>query len=170
MVISHLSGTKISSNEKEAFALCDKSSFGEKENGKVVYSGIEALYLVEQSKMSVFAGKKELDFEQLLKKIRKSDKKAEIKLAVFRDLRKKGYVLKTALKFGADFRVYDKGIKPGQDHALWLLQTFKENSQLSWPDFAAKARVAHSTNKKLLIGVVDEESDVSYYLVSWARP
>jgi len=170
MISAHLNGSKISSNEKEAFTLYDKSSFGEKENGKIVYSGIEAVYLVEQGKMQVFLGKRELDFEMLLKKVRKGDKRAEIKLAVFRDLRKKGYVLKTALKFGADFRAYDKGIKPGQDHALWLVQAFKENSQLSWPDFAAKARIAHSTNKKLMIGVVDEESDVSYYLVSWSRP
>jgi len=170
MITSHLSGTKISSNEKEAFSLYDKSSFGEKESGKIIYSGIESLYLVEHGKMQVLSGKKPLDFEQLLIKIRKTDKKADIKLAAFKDLRKKGYILKTALKFGADFRVYDKGIKPGQDHALWLLQTFKENSQLQWPDFAAKARVAHSTNKKLLIAIVDEESDVSYYQVSWSRP
>jgi tRNA-intron endonuclease len=170
MINAHLSGSKISSNEKEAFTLCDKSSFGEKENGKIVYSGMEAAYLAEQGKLKVFMGKKELGFEELLKKVRKGDKRVELKLAVFRDLRKKGYILKTALKFGADFRVYDKGIKPGQDHALWLVQVFKENSQLSWPDFAAKARIAHTTNKRLLIAVVDEESDASYYQVSWSRP
>ena len=39
----------------------------------------------------------------------------------FKDLRKKGYIVKTALKFGADFRVYEKGVKPGEDHAKWVV-------------------------------------------------
>jgi tRNA-intron endonuclease len=41
---------------------------------------------------------------------------------------------------------------------------------MTWHDFSAKNRVAHSTNKTLLIAIVDEESDVSYYEVKWTRP
>ena len=40
---------------------------------------------------------------------------------------------------------------------------------MNWRDFAAKSRVAHSTRKKLLVGVVDEEGDVTYYEVGWVR-
>ena len=85
-------------------------------------------------------------------------------------MRKKGYILKTALKFGADFRVYERGIKPGEDHARWILFIVKESEPLSWHDFAAKNRIAHSTKKNLLIAIVDEEDDVSYYEVSWRKP
>ena len=87
-----------------------------------------------------------------------------------RDLRKKGYIVKTALKFGADFRVYYKGVFPGQDHAHWIAYAAREYEELKWQDFAAKNRVAHSTNKKLLLCILDEEGDVSYYEVSWIRP
>jgi len=37
-------------------------------------------------------------------------------------------------------------------------------------DFSAKNRVAHSTKKNLLIGIVDEENDVTYYEISWVKP
>jgi tRNA-intron endonuclease len=85
-------------------------------------------------------------------------------------LRKIGYVVKTALKFGADFRVYDKGVKPGEDHAKWIVYPVKESDFITWYEFSAKNRVAHSTKKKLLIGVVDGESDVTYYEIAWRKP
>lgn len=170
MIQAKFEGEKIHSSSTEAFSLFEKSSFGEKKSGKIEYSLVEALYLIEQNKMQVFASSKPLNQETILKKLKKLDKKIELKLSVFSDMRKKGYVLKTALKFGADFRVYNKGTKPGQSHAPWLLFITKENSPLSWQDFAAKNRIAHSTNKKLLLALVDEEFSVSYYEVSWMRP
>ena len=170
MIQAKFSGSRIYSNSEDAFSLSEKSSFGEKKNNKIEYALVEALFLIEEKKMQVFSGKKPLDFDQLLKKVKKMDKKIETKLSVFSDLRKKGYVIKTALKFGAEFRVYEKGVKPGQDHAKWILYTAKEHDSMNWHEFAAKNRIAHSTNKTLLIAIVDEESDVSYYEVSWQRP
>jgi tRNA-intron endonuclease len=170
MIQSHFTGEKVTSNSAEAFSLYEKSHLGEKKEGKIEYSSVESLFLLSEGKMAVFSGKKLLSFENLLKKLKKFDKKIETKFIVFRDLRKKGYILKTALKFGADFRVYSKGIKPGEDHARWVLFCVKESDMLNWHDFAAKNRIAHSVKKNLLIAIVDEESDVSYYEVGWLRP
>ncbi len=170
MITGQLSGNSISSNSLEAFSLYDKSVFGEKKRNKIEYSLVEALFLISEKKMKVLSNNKPLSEDSLLKRLRKIDRKIETKFVVFSDLRKKGYIVKTALKFGAEFRVYDKGVKPGQDHALWILYTTKESDILSWHEFAAKNRVAHSTNKKLLIAIVDEELDVSYYEISWTRP
>lgn len=170
MIPAHLTGEKIISASAEAFTLHERSKFGEKQNSRIEYSPAEALFLVQQKKMQVFSGKKSLDFASLLKKLKRHDKKLETKLAVFSDLRKRGYIVKSALKFGGEFRVYDKGIKPGEDHARWILYTIRESDSLSWHEFAAKTRVAHSTKKRLLIAIVDDESDVSYYEVAWLRP
>ena len=41
---------------------------------------------------------------------------------------------------------------------------------MTWYDFASKNRVAHSTRKKLLIAVVDEENDVSFWESNWIKP
>lgn len=162
--------SKITSNSIEAFSLYEKSRFGEKKEAQIEYSPIEALFLLSESKITLFSGKKQIIEEALLKKLRKTDKKIETKLVAYKDLRKKGYILKTALKYGADFRIYEKGIKPGEDHARWILFVVRETEPLSWHDFAAKNRIAHSTKKNLLIAIVDEEEDVSYYEVSWRKP
>lgn len=170
MITAYFSTNKISSTSNDAFSLYEKSRFGEKKQNKVEYSLAEALFLVEKNKMKISSAKKELSFDELLKKSKHLDKRIEVRYPVFQNLRKKGYILKTALKFGADFRVYKKGVKPGQDHALWILFCVKESQTNSWHDFAAKNRVAHSTKKKLLLGIVDDEDDVIFYEIGWLKP
>lgn len=169
MISAHVTGEKIVSTSSEAFSLYEKSRFGEKKDRKIEYSPVEALYLVSRGKLLVTGGTKELDEAALLRKFKVKDKKLVMKLAVFSDLRKKGYVVKTALKFGTEFRVYQKGVKPGEDHALWLVAVFRESDTLNWQDFAAKSRVAHSTRKNLLVAIVDEEESVTYYEVGWKK-
>ncbi len=170
MIQAHFTGEKIISTSADAFSLYEKSRFGEKKENKIEYSFIEALFLSSQNKVEMLRNNKPFSHEQLLKIGKRKDKKIETKLTVFSDLRKKGYIVKTALKFGADFRVYNKGIKPGEDHAKWVLFVTKESDSFNWHEFAAKNRVAHSTKKNLLIAIVDEESDVTYYEVAWTKP
>lgn len=170
MIQAQIYGDRITSNSSEAFSLYEKSRFGEKKNGKIEYSPAEALFLAQKNKLKVSQNKKALEFDSLLTKLKKIDKRIETKLPVFEHLRSRGYVLKTALKFGADFRAYRKGTKPGEDHALWIIFCVKESENHSWYDFAAKNRVAHSAKKKLLIGVVDDEDSVTFYEVSWLKP
>ena len=169
MIIAHFSGEKIVSSSSDAFSLYEKSLLGEKKSGRIEYSSVEGLYLVSSGRMEIIVGGKVFGEESLIRKLRKKDKKIEVKFDVFSDLRRKGYVVKTALKFGAEFRVYDKGVKPGKDHAKWILYTVRENEQLTWHDFAAKNRIAHSTKKNLLIGIVDEEGGIVYYEVGWVK-
>ena len=169
MIIAHLSGSSIISTSEEAISLAEKSSFGEFKSGKVEYSGVEAIYLLEKGKAEVHSNKKKLSPSELIKLIKKKDKKIETKYPVYQDMRDKGYILKTALKFGAEFRVYEKGSKPGQSHARWVLYTAREHDNLGWHDFAAKNRVAHSVKKALLLAIVDDEGDVSYYNCNWIK-
>tara|TARA_Y100000310_G_C20617932_1_gene781663 strand:- start:1009 stop:1521 length:513 start_codon:yes stop_codon:yes gene_type:complete len=160
---------KISSNSIEAQNLFASEKFGEKTGEKIFYSLSETLFLVQKKKMEVFDSRnKKLNESELLKKFERLDKKFKIKFLVFRDLRKKGYLVKTALKFGAEFRVYKKEEK--SKHSKWVLFPVSENQQMTWQDFSAKNRIAHSTKKNLLIAIVDEENSVSYYEVKWTKP
>jgi len=166
---AYLTGQIIFSNDAEAFSLLEKSSFGEEVNGKVQYSFSEALYLVEKNKMEVSVSNKPIEKKELTRKLYNLDKRLYIKYPVFRDLKEKGYIVKSALKFGADFRVYDKGQKIGKHHSRWIVFVDHETSKITWNEFSAKNRVAHSTKKKLLLAIVDEESDVTYYEVDWMK-
>lgn len=170
MITAHITSEKIHSTSPEAFALYEKSRFGEKIKDKIEYSWVECLFLNQKNKLSLNYNNKEISFDSAIQKAKKSDKRIETKLTLFEDLRNKGYVVKTALKFGADFRIYKKGSLPGEDHALWLAYAVRESEPHTWHDFAAKNRVAHSTKKKLLIGIVDDENQVLYYEISWLKP
>jgi tRNA-intron endonuclease len=167
---AYILGEIISSNTSEAHLLYKKSHFGEPVGEKIQYSLSEALFLVEKEKMEIFSKNKQIPKKELMAKFRRIDKKIQIKYPVFKDLREKGYIPKTALKFGAEFRVYDKGSKPGKKHAKWIVFVDYESRRLTWHEFSAKNRVAHSTKKNLLLAIVDEENDITYYEVKWIRP
>ncbi|MFT4343769.1 MAG: tRNA-intron lyase [Candidatus Woesearchaeota archaeon] len=140
------------------------------EDGRVQLTLIEAYYLFEKEKITVFSRSTELTKETFLNMCLKREKGFWTRYVVYKDFRNRGYIIKTALKFGADFRVYEKGVKPGEDHARWIVYPVKETTASTWYEFAAKNRVAHSTKKRLLIGIVDEENSVTYYEVKWMRP
>jgi tRNA-intron endonuclease, archaea type len=140
----------LTSNSQQAFTIENNSKFGEKKQGKVIYSKYEALYLIETGKA---VGKIKL----------KQDEKNNY--LVFKDLRKKGYIIKTGLKFGAEFRVYEKN-KP---HAKYLTYITAEKSGINLKEFISKNRTAHSTAKKLLIAIIDPEQDITYYEVNWTK-
>lgn len=152
--------------------LYNQSSFGTVlEDGKVQLSLTEALYLMEKKKIFIVDGRNQIvNFEKFVRRASKVEPNFWIRYAVYKDMRNRGYIIKTALKFGADFRVYDRGIKPGQDHARWIVYPVHEGEKYTWFDFAAKNRVAHSTKKRLMMGVVDDENDVTYWEIRWVRP
>jgi tRNA-intron endonuclease len=157
-------GNSFSSNTKEAADLASTSYIGEIKNGKMIYSLFEVLYLLEKNKAELLNNKnKKITFNELL---RKNEKNHEIYLT-FKDLKDKGHILKEGLKFGTDFRVYKKGDKPGKDHAKYLLHAISQNSKLNLKEIASKSRVAHSTNKILLLAIIDAEEDINYYEIKW---
>ncbi len=167
---AYLIGQIISSNTSEAKFFNKKSNFGEVVGEKVHYSLPETLFLVENKRMEIYSRSKKISAKELLNKFRRIDKRIQIKYPVFKNLREKGYIVKTALKFGADFRVYEKGSKPGEKHAKWIVFADHESNKLTWHEFSAKNRVAHSTKKNLLLAIVDEENSITYYEIKWLKP
>lgn len=170
MIKAIISSGRIYSTSPDAFTLQNKSNFGERSSQRIEYSPVESLFLVETKKLEVYASTKLLTKESLLKKLKSLDKRLELKYLVFKDLRQKGYILKSALKFGADFRIYNKGEKPGKAHAKWLLFAIDEHKKIDAKDFSAKNRIAHSTKKNLLLAIIDDESSITYYEIHWKKP
>jgi tRNA-intron endonuclease len=151
--------------------LCSNQCFGSFEKNSLVLSLIEALFLIEQGKLVVYKSKNSFfDYNSFLSKAVKLDKRFLQRYLVFKDLRLRGYILRAALKYGADFLVYGRGKKPGKGHSKWLLFVASEGEVYSWRAWVANNRVAHSVRKKILLGIVDDNSDVTYYDVGWVRP
>ena len=161
--------TESSDNARELY---NQSRYGELlEDGRVQLSLIEGLYLQEKKRLILYDSRNKLiDSDVFLKKAKKFEPNFWVRYCVYKDIRNRDYIIKTALKFGADFRIYDRGVKPGEDHAKWVVFPVHEGSTLTWYEFAAKNRVAHSTKKRLLIGILDAENDTTYYEIKWLRP
>jgi tRNA-intron endonuclease len=164
-------GRVLTEHSEEAKALVAKGRFGQlQDDGRVELNAYEACFLVQEKRITVVDNRnRPHSFEGIFRKLLRGGRDAFIRYRVFADLRKRGYTVKSALKFGADFRVYDRNAKD-DDHARWVLYVVKEADKLTWHGFAAKTRVAHSTKKQLLIAVVDDDGDISYWESRWLRP
>ncbi|WP_423793436.1 tRNA-intron lyase [Methanocaldococcus indicus] len=140
-------------------------------NGKFLsLSLIEALYLVELGWLVVKKGKRTLSFEELFNYAKELEEKLTIKYLVYRDLRKRGYIIKTGLKYGADFRLYERGADIEKEHSIYLVKVFNEDSKIYLGELTGFVRVAHSVRKKLLIAIVDNDGDIVYYNMEYIRP
>jgi len=165
------------SSENLAYDIHSRTFLGQSEENKIIFSEYEAIYLLEKQKVKITDTKnKELNFNQVLKKISKKNKEFKNKYLVFKDLSDKGYILKTGLKFGADFRAYEKkDLKKisksilEKSHAKYLVFIQNEKQKINWYDFCAKHRIAHSSGKLGLIAVTDSENSITYYVVDWKK-
>ncbi|GAB6056404.1 tRNA-intron lyase [Methanobacterium alkalithermotolerans] len=165
---SELSNDLVTVISPKAEKLNQKSHYGRMENEQLELSLIEALYLLDKEKISIFSKDKELSREEMTGIIK--DKDLYSKYLVFKDLRNRGYIVKTGFKYGSEFRLYERGKSPGEGHSDYLVNVISENYDLNVLDFSSYVRVAHGVNKKLLMAVVDEEGDITYYNVEWIRP
>jgi len=157
-------------DEKESKELFNRG-FGEEKGGKTILSPEEALFLKEKRKSFVVAsGKKELDFDGLMKEFTKIDKEFPRKYIVYRDLRGRGYVVKTGFKFGTHYRVYGRGVRPGDGHAIWLVHAVPEEFKCDFHTFSGKIRLAQNVRKKMVYALVDKEGDITYYKIERFSP
>lgn len=159
-----LSGTKVLVGDSDTKSMLKQRSFGEEEGGRHHISLIEALYLVASDKIEVTDGKKTHDFEDLLKLGNKKETDFYSKYLVYKDLRDRGMLVRTGLKFGTDFRVYERG-KSIKDHSKYLVHVVPEEYTCSFPEMARALRLGKNVNKDLIYAIVDEEGDITYYLV-----
>ena len=157
------------SNSNLALALAQKSDFGERDKDGISYSLYEVIYLIEQNKAELIIKTKKLGFSETISKYLKKDKTLLDKYLVFKDLRKKGHVIKAGLKFGVDFRCYAKSESPKRNHAKYLVYILDEKEKLGIREFTSKSRVAHSTGKILLVAIIDSERDITYLEVNWKK-
>ena len=159
---------KIEEGSKRPVALHEKSKFGKIEADCLQLSLIEACYLLEKDRLNIYENEAMCSLGYLIDLL----KEQEIygKYIVYRDLKDRGFVIKTGFKYGSEFRLYNRGGGPGQSHSDYLVKIIYENYDINALDFASYVRVSHGVNKKLLLAIVDEDFDITYYDIAWTRP
>lgn len=149
--------------EKEQYGFLNQKSFGNKTKEGYVLDEFEVALLLERKKILVKRKNKKITLKNILNK-KKFNKKEYL---VFKDLRSKGYMPKTGLKYGTTFRLYDN--KCSKKHSQWLLDVVKEDEKISFRNLCGKNRIANSTKKKLLIAIVDKEESITYVENNWKK-
>ncbi|HLD58506.1 MAG TPA: tRNA-intron lyase [archaeon] len=159
-----LAGQKIVVSEKRLIDQLRQKGFGEPKQKQLILDLREALFLLEKQKLELQdADGKEVSEEALLKFASKKEKNFFSKFLVFRDLREKGYCVKTGFKFGFDLRVYPRGKKPGEEHTQWVIKVAEQSERFSMPEYSRMVRIAQNLHTMLLIAIVDAEGDINFY-------
>lgn len=170
--------------DSDSVILYDESGYGkplpEENPERLELDLIEAIYLVEKQKLKVFSKegkkKKKLDFKDLMELGNKNVNEFHPQFIVFRDLRERGYVVKTGYKFGAHFRLYDRGVKlkrgakAPHEHTKAIVHAVAEESAFSLPEMSRAVRLAHNIRATMWWAILDREGDVTYYSLSRITP
>lgn len=159
---------KIEEGSKRPIALHEKSLFGKIEADSLNLSLIEACYLLEKGRLDIYEDGVECSIGYIIDLLKEQGIFG--KYVVYRDLKDRGFVIKTGFKYGSEFRLYNRGGGPGQGHSDYLVKIVFENYEINTLDFSSYVRVSHGVNKKLLLAIVDDDFDITYYNVEWTRP
>ncbi len=166
---SELYDDRVIVKHEHAHNLYNKRYYGNLTDSGLELSFIEALYLLEKDKIEIYDSEEGIvSIEHMTNIIR--EKQIFSHFLVYKDLRTRGYIIKTGFKYGSDFRIYERGHVPGDGHSNYLVKILSEEQEIKVRDFSSYVRVAHGVRKGLLLAVVDDEYDITYYNVEWTRP
>ncbi|MGC9106410.1 MAG: tRNA-intron lyase [Thermoprotei archaeon] len=138
-------------------------------NEPLVLSVIEAIYLAEQGVLEVYDGSgKRLSVDELRACARREIERFDELYAVYTDLRRKGFVVRSGTKYGADFAVYS--LAPGIEHAPYLVIALRYGQELKPNELLSFGRVSHSTRKELILAIVGPGKVINYVSFKWIKP
>ena len=131
---------------------------------------LEALYLLEKDYIRILnENGEELSIGRFIRMSRRSYVNFDEKYLVYKDLRDKGFVVLSGLKFGVDFAVYRKG--PGMEHAPYLVDVVIFNESISGDELIRAGRLATTVRKRFILAVPNMvDKKVRYLMFSWWRP
>ncbi len=168
-MLSVLNNDRVIVKDEDAHNLYNRSYYGNLTEYGLELSLVEALYLLEKNKIEIVDTDGSMisceDFSNMIR-----DRKLYSNYLVYKDLRFRGYVIKTGFKYGSDYRIYERGAGPGSEHSSRLVKILSEEQDIKVRDFSSYVRVSHGVRKSLLLAVVDDEYDVTYYDVEWTKP
>jgi tRNA-intron endonuclease len=130
---------------------------------------LEAVFLVENARLEVRKDGEVMPLERLVASASASHRDFEIKYIVYRDLRGRGYLVKPAGE-EFDFRVFPRGGSPSSAQTKSWVSALSERSAFDITLFMASMERSQRTRKELVIAVVDEEGDITFYHADRAEP
>lgn len=166
-----LRGDRVAVDEPaEASTLYNRGYFGApRSGGGLDLSLLEAVYLVEALRLEVLRDGRPVSLGELFRIAGAKEDQFEIRYLVYRDLRQRGYVVEPQDGV-VDFHVLPRGGAPRRTPSKYWVRALSERAVFDLAELLKRAEEAASVRKTLLLGLVDEESDLTYYAVREASP
>lgn len=130
---------------------------------------LEAAYLLESGRLEVVEGEKELGFSEFNRIAASRQEGFGSRLIVYRDLRQRGYVVKS-YEDHFDFRVFPRGGTPATSETKYWVIVLSERSIFDILSLTEELSRVERTRKELLLAVVDEEGDITFYKAQRGEP
>lgn len=132
----------------------DSSGYGRPDNSKLSLSLVEAAHLLYRDKIEVEHGSETFDFDDFLEFASEMNELFLPLYSVYSDLRERGYYVQHRPSDDA-IDVYPRGEKPSTSSPAETVRVVTER------DFLSAANLV----KEEIIGIVDDENDVTYFEV-----
>ncbi|MBU5557549.1 MAG: tRNA-intron lyase [Candidatus Aenigmatarchaeota archaeon] len=127
---------------------------------------VEACLLAERQRIEITKNGKKIDFKDFYNLCCALDTRFVPRYAVYRDLRERGLPVRVGFK-GTDFKVYERGSKPSTaGEAKWIVFAESEDYPCEFAKLGKAIKLAQNIRALALWAIVDNDLDVTYYIIS----
>jgi len=155
-------------DKKASKNLHEKEFYGKPFGEGIQLSIVEAMHLQEKDFFDIYTtDDKRISKQIFLKIVKAQQPDIKLRFSVFKDLKKRGLLVKTGFKFGAHFRAYTT--KPEDTHAEYLVNVVPKGFKSTWAEISRAVRLAHSVNKEIVFARVDKQN-IDYIKFGRLRP
>ena len=157
-------------DQSEGSRLYTRGNFGyPRSGGGVDLDLVEATYLVECRRLEVEGPEGPMPYDDLFRHSAKVVEGFDIKYLVYRDLRQRGFIVKYETG-DYDISVFPRGKTMSNSRPEFLVRAVSERNAIDIATLIRETSETKDRKKKLLYGVVDEEGDLTYYIMSIRDP
>lgn len=142
------------------------NGYGELRNDYLVLSPIEALYLIESNKGIILTQRnEEIKLFEACKLISKQEESIWRLYLVYRDIRDRGYIVKTMDDYLTPFEIFERGKDPLQNDSFAFILVAESGKEIHLEELSRALEKAKKSNKLLIVALIDELGDITYYQI-----
>jgi tRNA-intron endonuclease len=145
--------------------LFDKNYFGTQlESKDLELELVEALLLLERNRIKITSESGQpVSSQALLSLAVESDPKIWVKYLIYRDLRSRGYIVRSGYGDGIDYRVYPRGSTRAEGAAKYFIFILAEGDPIHLATLDKVAQQTVNARKQLIVAIIDRLGDPTYY-------
>lgn len=166
-MITELIEDKVQAGKEAINELYNVGYYGRPRGSTLELTLVEAAYLLYRKKIDIELDGHRLEFADFIKIASMRQQYFELKYIVYKDLRERGFYVQPSV---IDFRVYPRGGHPGKSPAKSFVYVRSERIPMPLRDLIRSLNSTANVRKQMILAIVDEESDITFYEVKKVDP